>query len=137
MRRALLVLFLIPLLAFSQTTPGDNHWLPFQFFVGTWKGTGKGQPGISTLERKYEFVLSGKHLHVKHKSVYQPQEKNPKGEMHEDWGFYSYDRARKLLVFRQFHTEGFVIQYRGEPISQERKLLMFVSESIENIPLAG
>ena len=31
--------------------------------------------------------------------------------MHEHWSFFSYDRARKALVLRQFHQEGFVNQY--------------------------
>jgi len=60
-------------------------WTPFNFFIGTWQGTGTGQPGTSQVERTYEFVLSGKFLQVRNKSTYLPQEQNPKGEVHEDW----------------------------------------------------
>src|SRR5258705_11271471 len=116
MRRVLLAILCIPLVVSGQTNQASDVWLPFQYFVGTWKGTGKDDPGISQLEREYKIVLGGKFLNVKHKSVYQPQEKNPKGETHEDWGFFSYDRARKLYVLRQFHVEGFVTQYRSEMI---------------------
>lgn len=42
--------------------------------------------GTSQVEREYEFVLTGTFLFVKNKSTYAPQEKNPKGEVHEDWG---------------------------------------------------
>ena len=54
--------------------------------------------------------------------------------MHEDRGFISYDKGRKTFVLRQFHIEGFVNQYKIESISQDGKTIVFVSESIENIP---
>lgn len=135
MRKALLLILLVPMLGLTQETRKENTWAPFEFFIGSWQGTGKGEPGISQVERKYEFVLGGKYIQVKHKSVYAPQQKNPKGETHEDLGFFSYDRSRKQHVFRQFHTEGFVTQYRLESTTENGKLMVFLSESIENIPL--
>jgi 1,4-dihydroxy-2-naphthoyl-CoA synthase len=45
----------------------------------------------------------------------------------------SYDTARKLFVFRQFHTEGFVNTYVQQATADE-KTIVFVSEAIENIP---
>jgi hypothetical protein len=87
-------------------------------------------------EREYQFALNGKFSQVKNKSIYAPQEKNPKGERHEDWGMFSYDRTRKKFVLREFHVESFVNQYVAETIAADDKSLSFVSESIENI-LAG
>jgi hypothetical protein len=135
MRRILVALIFIPLIATGQTKPvvGDV-WQPFQYFVGSWKGTGKGEPGISQIEREYKKVLGDKFLLVTHKSTYQPQEKNPKGETHEDWGFFSYDRLRKAHVLRQFHVEGFVTQYRSEMIAPDGKTLVFTAEALENLP---
>lgn len=109
-------------------------WEPFNFFLGAWQGHGQGQPGTSRVERKYELVLDEKFLFVKSKSVYEPQEKNPKGETHEEWGLISYDRGRKIYVFRQFHLEGFVNQYLSTEISEDWKTIRFVTEAIENIP---
>jgi hypothetical protein len=59
------------------------------------------------------------------------QEKNPKGEQHEHRGLFSFDRARKLLMLRQFHIEGFVNTYRlaSEPGAA---ILVFESEDFEN-----
>ncbi len=108
-------------------------WTPFNFLVGVWQGSGQGQPGTSRVERKYEFVLNGKFLFVQNKSVYDPQEKNPKGEIHEDWGLISYDRARETYVFRQFHIEGFVNQYLLDKIAEDGQMISFVTEAIENI----
>lgn len=109
-------------------------WTPFDFFVGTWQGAGEGRPGLSSVERRYEFVLNGRFLRVENKSIYEPQEKNPNGEVHEDWGLVSYDRTRETFVFRQFHVEGFVNQYVLDPPAEDGQTLRFVTEAIENIP---
>ncbi len=133
-RRLFLAIVFLPLLVSGQQTQKPDVWQPFQYFIGSWIGTGKGEPGVSQLEREYKLVLGGKFIGVNHKSVYQPQQKNPKGETHEDWGFLSYDRGRKLYVLRQFHVESFVIQYRSETIPGDGKTLVFTSEGLENVP---
>jgi len=133
MRKTLLLLILLPLLVVAQENKKPDVWSPLKYFIGTWKGTGKGEPGVSKVERSYQAILNGKYIQINHKSIYAPQEKNPKGETHEDLGFFSYDRARKQFVLRQFHLEGFVNQFKGE-ISEDGKLIVFTSESIENIP---
>lgn len=107
-------------------------WEPMKFFAGTWEGAGKGKPGVSKIQREYQFVLSGKFLQVRNKSTYDPQPANPKGEIHDDWGIIGFDKARKQFLFRQFHVEGFVIQYLTTVV--DAKTIMFTSESIENIP---
>lgn len=109
-------------------------WTSFEFFIGTWQGMGSGQPGQGTYERSYEFILNKKFIYVRNKSIYLPQEQNPSGETHEDWGFFSYDKVRKAFVYRQFHAEGFVNQYALESISPDSLLFSFVSEALENIP---
>jgi hypothetical protein len=99
---------------------------------GEWRGTGEGQPGTSNVERSYRWVLGGRYLEVRNRSSYAPQPKNPKGEQHEDMGLVSYDKARKKLVFRQFHVEGFVTHYVLDSTTPE--MFVFMSEAIENIP---
>ncbi len=108
-------------------------WAPLVFLVGTWIGSGEGRPGTSTVRREYKFVLGGTFLQVKNKSAYPPQEANPAGEVHEDWGFISYDKTRTTFVLRQFHVEGFVNQYVLESPPAPGQPLRFVSEAIENI----
>jgi hypothetical protein len=71
---------------------------------------------------------------VQNKSTYDPQPKNPKGEVHEDWGMISFDKGRKQFVFRQFHIEGFVNQFVMSSPSDNGKTIVFTWESIENIP---
>lgn len=135
MRKVLFVLFLMTMSvpAQAQTDKKQEVWQPLKFFVGSWEGTSKGQFGEATLEREYRFVLNGTFLEVKGKSVYKPQEKNPKGEVHEEMGLISFDRGRKKFVFRQFHVEGFVNQYVVDSIEPGGKTIKFDTESIENI----
>jgi hypothetical protein len=109
-------------------------WTPFNFFIGAWQGTGEGKSGNSRVERTYEFVLNSKFIFVKSKSTYDPQEKNPKGEVHEEWGFISNDRARKTYIFRQFHIEGFVNHYVLIELVEDSQTIRFITEGIENIP---
>jgi hypothetical protein len=135
MRRAkLLFLFCVPFLLHAQQTPPKTSWQPLDFFVGHWHGTSQGEPGRGSGQRDFEFVLRGKFLRVKNKIAYPPQERNPKGETHEDVGWYSYDNNRKKFVLRQFHVEGFVNEYIEQERSPDGKTIVFISERIENIP---
>jgi len=120
--------------AVQQPKEPQDVWKPFQFFVGQWEGTGEGKPGVSRGKQEFSFVLGGQYMQVRNESRFDPQEKNPKGERHEDWGFFSYDRLRKAYVFRQFHVEGFVNQYVCTGPAGDGKTFVFLSEAIENMP---
>ena len=133
MRKLTSVLLLLPCVICAQPEERDV-WEPLRFFVGSWEGAGKGCPGVSTGERKYQFILNGQFLEVRTTSVYEPQGENSEGEIHEDWGIISYDGSREKFVFRQFHAEGFVNQYVLDSLVWQRKALVFLTESIENIP---
>ena len=133
------MLLLFPPLVKAQMNPPPPQkeadvWAPFRFFVGAWQGQGEGKTGASKGKQNYQFVLSGKFLQVKNESRLEPKEKGQKGEIHEDLGLFSYDRARECYVFRQFHVEGFVNQYICKKILDEGKTFIFVSEQVENLP---
>ena len=124
----------VPILAGARQLPAPDPFEPLAFMVGRWDGTSEGQPGKAVVRREYRRVLSGRFIHVRNRSEYPVQDKNPKGEIHEDEGFFSFDRARKRLVLRQFHGEGFVNQY-VQDTGVPGGTLAFTTESIENIPL--
>ena len=135
MRRICLLLTLcFPVLLPAQPTPSTSPWEPLRLFVGNWEGISQGEPGHGEGRREYQFILRGQFLQVKNKTVYPPQEKNPKGETHEDMGLFSYDSRRKRFILRQFHVEGFVNQYVEQERAPASKTLVFVSEGIENLP---
>jgi hypothetical protein len=126
--------FAAPAISGQEASAPADPWAPFRFFVGSWEGQGEGSPGAGRGEQTFEFILRGTFLHVWNKAIFDPQDKNPKGETHEDWGVFSYDQSRKTFVLRQFHVEGFVNQYVLEGGPADGKMFVFVSEAIENIP---
>jgi hypothetical protein len=79
------ILLLAPI-GMAQTTTRSDNWNPLSSLVGIWEGTGSGQPGVSKVQREYRFVMNDKFIHVQNKSTYDPQPKNPKGEVHQDLG---------------------------------------------------
>jgi hypothetical protein len=133
MKYLIALLLVVPIISEAQTKQ-DSVWLPLKNMIGTWSGTSEGQPGKGAYERSYQLVLNKKFIEVKNKSTYPPSKDNPKGEVHEDHSFISYDKSRKTFVLRQFHIEGFVNQFKIESISPDGKTIVFISESIENIP---
>jgi hypothetical protein len=134
MRKLILLLFLTPSILFGQTTKKDSIWSPLKPFIGQWVGEGGGEPGKGTYERTYQFLLNKNFIEIKNKSTYQPTDKNPKGEVHEDIGYFSYDKSIKKFKLRQFHIEGFVNEFVLDSISADRKTIVFVTVGIENIP---
>ena len=131
------LLFCAPsVLANQEATPKkEDAWKPIRFLVGTWDGVAEGEAGRGTVKRTYEFVMNGRFLHERNISSYPPQEKNPKGEVHEHWTMFSYDRARNSLVMRQFHQEGFVNQYVMPATAGTNAGILFESEGFENLPV--
>jgi hypothetical protein len=115
----------------SPANPTDT-WAPLRFLVGTWEGTSRGQPGNGTVRREYRLVLRDRFIEGRTTSTYPPQEKNPKGEVHEDLAYFSYDRSSQAFKMRQFHVEGFVSEYVATPTGSSE--IVFNSESLENIP---
>jgi hypothetical protein len=129
----IVIILLFPILSFGQTSKQDSTWKPFQCFIGDWTGKGGGESGQGTYERSYKFIFDKKYIEVKNKSVYPPTANNPKGEIHEDIGYISFDKLRNVFILRQFHKEGFVNQYKLDSISTDGKRIVFTSEAIENI----
>lgn len=137
--KAALVFTFIPfttvlLFAAEPTEQSDtDRWKPLRFLIGAWEGEVTGQPGNGKAQREYTFVLNDRFIHIVNRSSYPPQEKNPKGETHEDVGFFSYDKSAKKFMLRQFHVEGFVNQFAADSISEDGRTIVFVSTAIENI----
>ncbi len=134
MVRIIVIFFLLPAILSGQVTKKDSLWLTLQPFIGEWKGEGGGEPGNGRYERSYQFVLNKNFIEIKNKSVYPPTDKNPKGEVHEDIGYFSYDRGLKKFKLRQLHLEGFVNEFTLDSISADNKTFVFLTYAIENIP---
>jgi len=129
----LVAIALLPGLAHAQSEQPDP-WRPLRAFIGSWAGDETGAPGVGKGERNYKFVIDGNFLHFRNISRFKPQERNPEGETHEDWGFFSHDTNRERIVLRQFFVEGFVIRYVLASEDEEAGRLVFLSEDVENAP---
>jgi hypothetical protein len=117
----------------AQSEPVASRLSPLDGLIGRWAGTSEGQPGTGSTEREYSRLFGSRFVKGRNRTVYKPQEKNPKGETHEDFGVFSFDRARNRMVLRQFHSEGFVNHYVADS-SGTPGALVFTTEAIENIP---
>ena len=96
-------------------------------------GNVRRSTGGGSSSARVHGILNSRFIRVENQSVYQPQEKNPKGETHEDFGVFSFDTSRRRAVLRQFHVEGFVNQYVAD-LASRPATFEFTSEAIENIP---
>jgi hypothetical protein len=120
-------------MADPRRTEAGDMWGPFRFFFGEWSGNGEGEPGISRSDRDYSLVLHDRFIQIRNRAVYEPQEKNPEGEVHEDLGLLSFDKRRGKHVLREFHVEGFVNQYLIDTSEVGKARIVMISEAIENI----
>jgi hypothetical protein len=111
----------------------DDPWVNLRVLIGTWEGSAAGVPGKGVSTREYRFELNERFLSEHGKIVWEPKSGAEKAAVHEDFGWFSYDRTLKKLVWRQFHDEGFVNEYTLDSASADGKSLDFVSVRIENI----
>src|SRR5690242_9639986 len=83
--------------------PATDPFGPLRALEGKWEGPATGEPGKGVSTREYRFDLGGRFFVARNRSVYEPKSAGAKPEVHEDLGIFSYDRATKKLVLRQFH----------------------------------
>jgi len=115
--------------AFAQS----DQWAALRVFEGKWEGITSGKPGAGTTSREYRFELNEKFLSQRDTSVYR-QNPTAKPFEHEDFGVLSYDTDLKKVLWRQFHSEGFVNEYSLDSVSADGKSLVFITTHIENLP---
>ena len=135
--KAISIITLMILLAVAvsaEDAEKNNPWDQLSFLEGTWEGTGDGISGKSEVTQTFEFILGDNFLKVQTKSVFKPQEKNPKGEVHENLAVFSYDETNMRFVIRAFYVEGFVNKYVLSETADKGNVLIFVTESVENAP---
>ena len=111
----------------------DDPWAPLRALVGKWEGTGAGVPGKGVSTREFRFEMNERFLSEHGRIVWEAKTPAAKAEVHEDFGWFSYDKNLKKIVWRQFHDEGFVNEYTLDSASADGKSLDFVSVRIENI----
>ncbi|MCZ4696001.1 hypothetical protein DWB61_14890 [Ancylomarina euxinus] len=129
-----LILVLMSSMSFAQTNPLER----LNAIIGEWTGVGSGfGNNKSKIESSFKLVMGGTYLEISNESQFEPTGRNPKGEHHIDKGFISYDKTRKVIVFRQFNNEGYINQYVLNDSLSNEKLFVFETETIENFMPGG
>lgn len=132
--RLFFVILALNLPLHAQQNTNADPWHLFRYFTGQWQGHETGKSGIGKGERTYEFILGGTYLLSRNTSTFEPQEKNPKGEVHQDWTIFSRDNNAGSFAVRQFNSEGFVNEFVLDTAASGEKTFVFVSWSSENAP---
>jgi len=119
---------------FAQENPLEK----FNTLIGKWEGGGSGfSSSKSVIQSEFNWIMKNTFIEVKNRSEFEPTPQQPEGEIHEDYGIISFDKARKIFVFRQFHVEGFINQYILNDSVSSESTFIFESESIENFVPGG
>ena len=79
MKRLILIFILCPVFIFPQSKMESDIWKPFEFFIGSWQGTGGGQPGKGFGKRTYSSVLNDQFIKIENRMTYAASDKNPDG----------------------------------------------------------
>lgn len=104
---------------------------PLKPLLGNWVGTTEGVSGKGSVTRKYEAIFDGKYVRFETVARFPPKNGKP-GEVHRDFGVFSYDNRTKAFSLREFHIEGFVNTYTQ--VGSEKGIFAFETTHIENIP---
>ncbi len=113
----------------AEDAVAPDPWGPLRLLEGTWEGEIDGRLGEGQGIRRYDRVLNGVYLYMRHASLRQPQEKSPKGDYHHELAVYSYDRERETVVLREFYGEGYAVR---STCAVEPKRVVCTSESVES-----
>ena len=128
------IVLLLCLLTFSGVLSAQENPLEgLNFLIGDWRGTGTGYGDAkSKVEVSFYYIMQGKFIEMDAESRFAPKGKNDKGQFHQEKGFFSYDKDRKQVVFRQLSNDGYVnLYYLNDTISTSHTLV-FDSERTEN-----
>jgi hypothetical protein len=87
-----------------------DPWAPYRYFVGSWKGEGRGTFGDSAVTREIEWFGSG-FIRLTTSSLHAPREGSKQGEQHREVAWLGIDLAGGRFTLRQFHSEGIYNQY--------------------------
>ena len=120
---------LILLTAFS-----ENPLKQFDFLIGGWQGVETGMAGNGIGFRTYEYALNNQYILANNTSTFPITEKKPHGEVHRDFGVFSYNSNTKSVILREFHIEGFANIHVLDTLLSTANKFVFITREIENNP---
>lgn len=112
----------------------EDYWTMLEKLLGEWIGEISGEPGEGSGIAKYEKTLQSKFIFYRIQVEFPPQEKNIDGEIHEDEGYFSYDKYNEQGSLRVFYVEGYVSTYHLVEFDKEKQKMTFEATEHENLP---
>jgi hypothetical protein len=118
----------------ARSTLVNDRWAPFQFLLGSWSGTGSGQPGEAVAgSTSFSFDLEQNILVRKNRAEYAPKPGEKSGLVHEDFMIIYRQPGESQFRAIYFDNEGHVIDYRVSfPAKQQS--VVFESDASESAP---
>lgn len=131
-------IILITALLIAVTIQAQTGLSRFEMLAGKWEGNGEGFGNAkSKITAEYAWLMNKQYMEIKHRSVFEPTQQNQEGEIHEDIGIISFDKAENAVVFRQYHTEGYMNEYILNDSLSTSDVLVFETREIENFVPGG
>ncbi len=112
----------------------EDYWNILEGFLGEWIGEISGKPGKGSGFAKYKKVLLSKFIYYKVRAEFPPQKNNIDGEIHEDAGYFSYDKFSNRGFLRVFYGEGYISKYVLINVDKKNSVLIFEANENENLP---
>ncbi len=110
-------------------TPKDGSWAPFQFLIGTWSGSGSGQPGeASSGSTTFTFELDKNVIVRKNRAEYPPPPGKNTAIVHEDLLIIFRPKGDAQFRAIYFDNEGNVIHYAVSLPGLGKPTVVFESE---------
>lgn len=127
-------LFIAFSIVFIATAFSQNKLDKFSFLIGNWQGVETGVAGNGIGFRTYTFELNKNYIMEKNQSTFPKSEKKPKGEVHRDFGVFSFNSNKNEIVYRSFNVEGFTNIFVMDSASSSSNKFVFITREIENSP---
>lgn len=126
---AAIIIFTFYVSLYSQT--------PFEklnFLIGNWQGVESGMAGDGIGFRTYNYDLNENYIVEKNQSTFPKSENKPMGEVHRDFGVFSFNSNTNSIIYRSFNIEGFTNIFVLNSDSSTTEKLVFITREIENNP---
>jgi hypothetical protein len=112
----------------------QTYWNFLKRLEGSWQGEITGKAGKGLGKMVCELKLGNKFVVCLNHAEFPPQEQNPEGEIHEDIGYYSFDKFTEKGRLRVFYSEGYVSIYDLIHFNAEENTIVFEATAHENLP---
>lgn len=104
------------------------------FLLGKWEDYRTGRARIGQGFKTCTFIRESNYIYSNNKSIIDPQDRNPEGEIHGDWGIISNDSFVNKFTMCDCYSLGYINSNVLEYIPENPAKYEFNSDNLENVP---